>query len=91
MEKCPCCPNHCSVDNLSCGRGRNYFGKENMKENMEAEPKTLEEQIVSDLRKCGHLLHHNRDLNVADILSGFSEEELNQFHELLARFYESAK
>jgi hypothetical protein len=24
-EKCPCCPNYCSKDNLGCGRGKNYF------------------------------------------------------------------
>ena len=24
-KNCPCCPNHCDVDRLSCGRGREYF------------------------------------------------------------------
>ena len=81
QENCPCCPNHCSKDNLGCGRGKEYF--ENQDTNKE--PKTLNEQVISDLRKCGHLLHHNRDLDAKEFLSCFSEEELNVLHELLSK------
>ena len=42
-----------------------------------------------DLRKCGHMLHHNRDLNANNILNSFSEDELNKLHELLSKFYNS--
>lgn len=82
-EKCPCCHNHCNVNNLSCGRGIEHF----YKSKEISEPKTLNEQIIIDLRKCGHLLHHNKDLNMNEVLSNFSLEELNDLHELLSKFY----
>ncbi len=50
QENCPCCPNHCSKDNLRCGRGKEYFANQDTNK----EPKTLNEQVISDLRKCGH-------------------------------------
>lgn len=80
-ERCPCCPNHCDKDNLSCHRGQEYFNNPNTKE----EPTTLEECIIAELRKCGHMLHHNRDLNPVDMLADFDEEELRKFHELLSK------
>lgn len=79
-EQCPCCPNHCEKNNLGCGRGKEYFDSNK-------EPKTIEEQVIMDLRKCGHLLHHNKDLNSSHVLSGFSVEELNQLHQLLSKIY----
>lgn len=85
-DKCPCCPNHCDKDNLSCGRGREYFNNDISKE-----PKTLNEQIIIDLRKCGHLLHHNKDLDTNKILANFSKEELNKLHELLSKFHSNVK
>lgn len=78
-ENCPCCPNHCSKDNLSCGRGREYFN------NYSKEPKTLNDQIIMDIRKVGHLLHHNKDLDTNKLLSTLSENELNKLHELLSK------
>ena len=84
-EKCPCCHRHCSVDELSCGRGIEHFGKQDVN----SAPKTLNEQVIMDLRKCGHMLHHNRDLNANNILNSFSEDELNKLHELLSTFYNS--
>lgn len=82
-EKCPCCPNHCSEDNLACGRGINYF---NNKSNSSG-PMSINEQIIMDLRKCGHFLHHNRDFDIDKILYNFSEDELNQLHELLSKIH----
>lgn len=82
-EKCPCCPNHCSIGNLSCGRGIEYFNKQNISN----EPKTIYEQVIMDLRKCGHLLHHNREINTDELLSNLSEEELNKLHELLSKIH----
>lgn len=81
-EKCPCCPNHCEKDNLGCGRGRDYF---NNSQNNHAEPKTKQDQVIEGLRKCGHMLHHRKELMADDILSNFSEEELDQFHTLLSK------
>lgn len=86
-ENCPCCPNHCSKDNLSCGRGRDFYNSQD--DNNEA--KSLNEQVIMDLRKCGHLLHHNRELTSEELLSNFSEEELNNLHELLFRIHSNIK
>lgn len=80
-ETCPCCSNHCSKDRLSCGRGRAHFGSQSVND----EPKSINEQVIMDLRKCGHLLHHNKDLDVNELLSCFSEDELKQLHELLSK------
>lgn len=80
-ENCPCCPNHCDKENLSCGRGREYFSGST--KNTHEGPTTLEEKVIFDLRKCGHRLHHNRDLNPNEMLSNLTEEELNTLHELL--------
>ena len=79
-SNCPCCPNHCPSDNLGCHRGKEHF-------NNSDEPKTLNEQVISDLKKCGHLLHHNRDLDSDQILSNFSLDELNNLHELLSKIH----
>jgi hypothetical protein len=74
IEKCPCCPNHCSKDNLGCKRGKEYF-------NNNLESNSIEENIIHDLRECGHLLHHNRET----ILKNFSNDELNELHKLLSK------
>lgn len=81
QENCPCCPNHCPKDNLSCGRGRAYFSGENTTE----EEKTIEQQVIGDLRRCGHLLHHNKDLDTNELLANLNEDELNKLHELLTK------
>lgn len=85
-EKCPCCPNHCDKENLSCGRGEEYF--HGTKKTREEKPNSIEEAIILDLRKCGHMLHHNHDLNPNDLLKNFSKEELEQLHSLLAKICE---
>ena len=81
-ENCPCCPNNCPKDNLNCGRGREYFNNQN---GNNRETKTIQGQIIADLRKCGNSLHHNRDLNSEEFLSNLSEKELNGLHELLTK------
>lgn len=80
-EKCPCCPNHCEKDHLGCGCGKDYFSNSHSN----SEPKTLIEQVITDLRKCGHTLHHHRELDSTQFLSALSEEELNKLHELLSK------
>lgn len=84
-ETCPCCPNHCLKSNLSCGRGREYFNNKNIEE----EPKTLNEQVIMDLRNLGHLLHHNKDLDTNELFSDFSEKELNELHDLLSKLHKN--
>lgn len=82
-ERCPCCSNHCLKDNLGCGRGAEYFNRDN-----DSNIKTLDEQVIMELRKCGHLLHHNKELNPEKLLSVFSEQELNQLHSLLSKIHD---
>ncbi|MCM1052537.1 MAG: hypothetical protein NC483_00980 [Ruminococcus sp.] len=81
IEVCPCCSNHCLKDNLSCGRGREYFSGQIANN----EVKNINEQVIMDLRQCGHLLHHSKDLNANQLLADFSEEELIKLHELLSK------
>lgn len=76
---CPCCPNHCSIDHLSCDRGRAHFNQ------ISNEPNSLKEQVIMDLRKCGHLLHHNKELNPDEFLAVFRSEELEELHKLLSK------
>ena len=78
---CPMCPNHCQKNNLRCKRGREYFNDAEH----DFKSQTLGEKVVMDLRKCGHLLHHNKELNTNELLSDFSEKELNTLHELLSK------
>lgn len=82
-EYCPICPNHCSKENLRCGKGKEHFGVDNYS----IKAQTIEEEVITDLRKCGHLLHHNKELNINELLSVFSKEELNQLHNLLPKIY----
>lgn len=80
-EKCPFCPNHCAKDNLGCGRGKDFFDNQGNS----SEPKSIQQQVIVDLRKCGHLLHHNRKLNTDQLLSVFSVDELGELHSLLSK------
>lgn len=80
-ETCPCCHNHCSKDNLGCNRGKAYFDNQGDCN----ETNSLEEQVIIDLKECGHLLHHNREVSINKLLTNYSKEELNKLHELLSK------
>lgn len=32
MLNCPCCGNHCDVENLGCGRGRKFFEEQDFQD-----------------------------------------------------------
>lgn len=83
-ENCPCCPNHCPKDNLGCGRGREYFSNLN-NEQKPIEQDSISSKIIMDLKRCGHMLHHNHDIKPEEILANLSNEELNKLHELLSK------
>lgn len=81
-KNCPCCPNHCSIDNLNCGKGRAYFNGGSPRSLEERnEPKddssmTIDEKAMSKIRKCGHFLHHgDKEVNF-DFLSNDEKESL---------------
>ncbi len=76
-EHCPCCPNNCHKDNLKCGRGHDYFSSDNS----DSKLNNLEDEVIADLRRCGHMLHHHGELQIDNI----SEEELKTLHELLSK------
>lgn len=80
QEKCPCYPNHCPLDDLNCGKGREYFSRRD--NNTE---KTTNEKVIMELLRCGHLLHHNRNANIDKLLSDFKEEELDKLYKLLSK------
>ena len=81
-KNCPWCPNHCDVDRLSCGRGREYFksssneevSKSNHHFEKDESSMTEDEKVLLKLRKCGHYLHHSE--NPIDL--NFLEEEEKQ-------------
>ena len=66
---------------MGCIRGEKYFSNQETDNLL----KSLNEQVIEDLKKCGHLLHHNRDLDLNGLLSCFSEKKLNELHELLSK------
>lgn len=66
---------------MGCRRGEKYFCNQETDNLL----KSLNEQVIEDLKKCGHLLHHNRDLDLNELLSCFSEKKLNELHELLSK------
>ncbi|MGM9878176.1 MAG: hypothetical protein ACI33S_05975 [Bacilli bacterium] len=83
-KNCPCCPNHCSIDNLSCGKGKTYFNgnsSKSLKERNEYTEKddssmTIDEKAMSKIRKCGHFLHHKDKEVSLDFLSNDEKENL---------------
>lgn len=80
-QNCPCCPNHCEKSNLGCGRGVEYY---NNLSNPERQ-KTASDEVISDLRRCGHILHHNESQDTSSFLSGLTDEEIDKLHELLSK------
>ena len=56
---CPCCENHCPVDQLRCHRGMAHFGQIEAAAGWEKKPETPDEEALQLLRKCGHYLHHS--------------------------------
>lgn len=82
QDTCPICPNHCSKENLSCGRGRIYFSNKKNDLNIN---QAIDDVIIEDLRSCGHLLHHNREINTTNLFVDFKETEKEQLHELLSK------
>lgn len=86
-EKCPQCPKHCPKDELSCGRGRAYFGTEGGFEKRSSHFNMAEENgVIPLLRQCGHILHHSGgDINNDILCKGLTEEEKYKFEELLKK------
>ncbi len=83
-KNCPCCPNHCSVDSLSCGRGKSYFSGENKGEHghkkhhekKDESLMTLEEKTLYKMRRCGHALHHSHEDMNLDFLTDEEKQAL---------------
>ena len=82
---CPCCGHHCRVDALHCQRGMMYFGietktgedanhKHHIRDKSDA---TMEDKVISLMRRCGHYLHHNmRESDSSEqMLSALSDDE----------------
>ena len=92
---CPCCENHCPSDELKCGRGKAHFGlipegKDGARrENREI--KTIEDEVIVLLHRCGHFLHHSAE-QASDhkaLLSILSEEEKRSLAAVLKKCLQS--
>ena len=75
--------NRCDVNNLSCGKGREYFGAntnhktKGQNKYMEDESSmTLKEKAIFKMHKCGHFLHHSEETVNLDFLSDEEKENL---------------
>ncbi|MGM9971427.1 MAG: hypothetical protein ACI35W_03390 [Anaeroplasmataceae bacterium] len=92
-EKCPQCPKHCSKNELSCGRGRAYFGVEGGIENRPSHFNMTEDHgVMPLLRQCGHMLHHSSgDINNDILCKGLTEEEKRKLEDLLKRVLNNLK
>lgn len=87
-QNCPECDNHCPVDALKCGKGKQYFGLP--REERDISGMGQEDRILVLLRKCGHYLHHNvgRDADAAALTGGLSVEEKTTLEALLQKCLE---
>lgn len=83
-KNCPCCPNHCDVNSLSCRRGREYFNSNSDEvknhhdhhyENDESSM-TIDERVIYKIFQCGHFLHHSETEVNLDFLSNEEKEDL---------------
>lgn len=86
---CPCCGRHCSADNLSCSRGKAYFGQETEKDHHAKgrNELSIKDETIMLMLKCGHLLHHGlrERAEHEDILQFLSREEKNELTVLLQK------
>lgn len=78
---CPCCENHCDENELRCGRGASYFGREKRPHHGGEAPEM--DEVIACLHKCGHYLHHNHKQGGADLTSCLTEEEKSELCALL--------
>lgn len=92
---CPCCGRHCSVDNLHCPKGRNYFGLEDTGAQHDRhrhfyDDTTVDGKAITMMLRCGHFLHHSAGEEPIS-LSCLSEEEKAVLISLLNKCLESWK
>lgn len=95
-KNCPCCPNHCDINHLNCGKGREYFktnvDKTEKQKNHHFEKDessmTTEEKTIYKIRKCGHFLHHG-ETNAS--LNFLSEEEIQTLNSILSKCLDNWK
>ena len=99
VQVCPNCDRHCPIDNLHCGRGREYFGI--------AEPADTEgrkrghhmragghghghgmtndcPKAIHLLRECGHQLHHGMG-DPSELVAPLTDRELEILERLLEK------
>ncbi len=68
QQICPCCPNHCTKENLNCGRGKNYFRiteqesttTENyLHDENHFHHDSFDEQLLVKLKMCNYFMRHH--------------------------------
>ena len=89
-EYCIGCPNHCHKDKLMCGKGRAYF---NVAESEQHHRQYREQPsgIVALLRECGHILHHNHDINNDKLCANLTSQEQKNLEELLNKILSNVR
>lgn len=81
--QCPQCENHCPVDALKCGKGREFFGIEKSERNM-PDPDSL----LGLMRQCGHILHHSGgQKEEQELFSMLDEHEKSTLQVLLQKVH----
>lgn len=81
-QRCNQCEKQCPVDALQCGRGRKYFGLESNEDGREKRVHDMPSGPISQLRQCGHLLHHG-SVTGNDLLSSLNAQEQEELERLL--------
>lgn len=81
---CPCCDNHCPKDDLHCDEGRAHFG---LPAQHGSRPAGDGDDVVTLLRKCGHILHHRfgHGGDPAPLLVALTPEEQDTLCSLLTK------
>lgn len=83
---CPGCENHCPLDALKCGKGRNFFGV-TAAESSHLRAPLNEPKVIALIRRCGKFLHRNLspEADAAQLLAPFSAEECSTLETLLEK------
>lgn len=95
-NSCPNCGRHCSLNDLQCSRGREYFGQEPKERTKKPQHEnagkadSIKDETVILMLKCGHALHHGlrEEAENKDILFFLSQDEKRELTRLLKKCIE---
>lgn len=84
---CPGCENHCPLDALKCGKGRNFFGVKDDREHRHDRPRRSDPRAIELMIRCGKFLHHGvpQDADTSELLKALNPEEISMLEKLLEK------